>query len=102
MGATKPNDYSELHKAIALGARALNHPCRVKIFGIIQENKNLRADDLQKMLKLSKSTTREHLQKLKDAGFVTIDFFQNSYLLNINNHSFEQFCKQIDALPQDQ
>jgi len=91
MGAIKPNNYSNFEQSVALGARALNHPCRVKMMDLIWENKGLTSTDLIKFFKLSKSTIREHIVKLKDAGFVEIEYTPHCYLLSINTSKYQKF-----------
>jgi len=100
VGAIKPNDYSEFQKAIALGARALNHPCRVKIFSLLQIHGKLNAEELHKLLKLSRNCVRDHVAKLIDVGVVNLNYEQHCYVLSINYKRYIQFCLNLDSLPE--
>ena len=91
MGAIKPNNYSNFEQSVALGARALNHPCRVKMMDLIWENQGITSTDLVRHFKLSKTAIREHVVKLKDAGFVEIEYTPHCYLLYINTNKYQKF-----------
>ncbi|MBI3237650.1 MAG: ArsR family transcriptional regulator [Flavobacteriia bacterium] len=91
MGAIKPFPYTNFEQSVALGARALNHPCRVKMMHLIWENKGLNSIDLVNYFHLSKSTIHDHVKKLRDAGFVEITYEPHYYSLSIDSKSYEKF-----------
>lgn len=84
MGASKTLQYSEEELNIALIARAIAHPARVRIIKILQSEEHCRSVDLVQMLNLVPSTVNEHIYKLKDAQLIYLDFTPNCYILKMN------------------
>lgn len=91
MGAIKPFLYTNFEQSVALGARALNHPCRVKMMHLIWENKGLNSIDLANFFQMSKSTIHDHIRKLRDAGFVDVTYHPHYYSLSIDDKTYEKF-----------
>lgn len=91
MGAIKPFNYSHFELAVASGARALNHPCRVKIMRLIYENPGITNIKLSEFFGMTKSTIHNHLTKLKDAELIRIEYHFNQYLLFTDNQSYQRF-----------
>lgn len=85
MGATKTLNYSEEELNIALIARALAHPARVRIIKLLKSENQCRSIDLVNVLNLVPSSISEHIYKLKDAQLIHLDFTPNCYLLKLNN-----------------
>lgn len=84
MGASKTLQYSEEELNIALIARAIAHPARVRIIKILQTEELCRSVDLVKILNLVPSTVKEHIYKLKEAKLIYLDFTPNCYLIKMN------------------
>jgi len=84
MGATKKHQYSEKELKKALLARALAHPARIRIYEILKSHKIYPNKEFQKELQLNQSTIHDHLIKLKDAGVVSIEYFENIYSVQLN------------------
>ena len=101
MGAIKPFLYSNFEQSVALGARALNHPCRVKMMHLIWENEGLNSIDLAQFFHLSKSTVHDHIRKLRDAGFVDITYHPHYYSLSINAKTYEKFISLAEFFGQN-
>lgn len=91
MGAIKPFNYTHFELSVASGARALNHPCRVKMMHLINENPGITSIDLSNYFKMNKSTIYDHLAKLKDAEFITLKYHFNSHQLFTNDSSYQRF-----------
>ncbi|ASS48543.1 MAG: hypothetical protein A3D31_07695 [Candidatus Fluviicola riflensis] len=91
MGAIKPFNYSDFELSVALGARALNHPCRVKMMSLIKAHKGITCVDLAKYFQMSKPSIRDHIEKLKDAGYIYIEYSPHCYNLSIDEESHERF-----------
>lgn len=85
MGASKTLHYSEEELNIALIARALAHPARVRIISILKKENFCRSVDLLNELNLVQSTVNQHINKLKDAQLIHLDFIPNCYLLKLNH-----------------
>lgn len=95
MGAKKPFSYSEREILIAAGARALLHPCRIRIIRLIHEHKEVTSNDLRRYFKLSASTIREHIMKLRDAQFIHIEYCPHYYILTLNHEQYALFRSLI-------
>lgn len=91
MGAIKPFDYTHFELAVASGARALNHPCRVKMMHLVHETPGINSIELSRFFKMSKSTIHDHLLKLKDAGFINMEYHVHSYRLFVDPDGFHRF-----------
>lgn len=91
MGAIKPYDYTFFELSVASGARALNHPCRVKIMHLVHDNPGITNLHLAKYFKMSISTIHNHLLKLKDAEFIQFEYYFNSYKLSVNDSAYQRF-----------
>lgn len=57
-------------ETLALVARALAHPSRVRILRLIAEQPECRGAEIFSELPLAQSTISEHLRMLKEAGLV--------------------------------
>lgn len=84
MGATKKHQYSEKELKKALLARAFAHPARIRIYEILKSHEIYPNKELHKELQLNQSTIHDHLIKLKDAGVVSIEYFENIYSVQLN------------------
>ncbi|MES2799950.1 MAG: helix-turn-helix domain-containing protein [Bacteroidota bacterium] len=75
---------------IALTARAIAHPARVKIVAHLFVDKcGLRNIDLTKVLGYTKSTVKKHLDMLKDADLVEVNYFTHFYLISLNKKGIQ-------------
>jgi len=61
---------SEDDEALALLAKALGHPARVKILRLLIERNACVCGDIVDHLPLAQSTVSQHLKQLKDAGLI--------------------------------
>jgi len=84
MGASKTTFYTTSELDTALVARALAHPARVRILKILKSDEFCRNIDLVSYLNLVQSTINFHIQKLKEAGLITLDFTPNCYTIKAN------------------
>lgn len=91
MGAIKPFNYSLFELSVASGARALNHPCRVKIMHLIHDNPGITNLDLAKYFNMAPSTIHQHLLKLKDAELIHFDYHFNNYKLFVDDQAYQRF-----------
>lgn len=69
---------------LALMAKALGHPIRVKILRLLAERKTCVTGDLVSELPLAQSTVSEHLRIMRDAGLIQgeIEGPRTSYCVN--------------------
>lgn len=63
-------DYARLKKA-ALTLRALYHPLRKHILGMIEANKKMPVNQIYKKLKIEQSVASQHLAIMRRAGVVS-------------------------------
>jgi ArsR family transcriptional regulator, arsenate/arsenite/antimonite-responsive transcriptional repressor len=81
MAASKTYQYTSQEKQLGLLGRALAHPARIRILKILEEKEQIRNCDLMYSLELSKKAVHDHLNKLKDASLIKVDFKLNSYII---------------------
>lgn len=91
MGAIKPFNYTFFELSVASGARALNHPCRVKMMHLIHENPGITNLELAKHFKMATSTMHNHILKLKDAEFIHFNYNYNTYQLFVDDQAYQRF-----------
>lgn len=84
MGAMKTFQYTGAERQLGLLGRALAHPARIRILIILVENDFVRNCDLIYPLGLSKKAVHDHLNKLKDASLIKVEFKFNSYIITKN------------------
>lgn len=82
MGAIKSNNYSLEEMQLSLSARALAHPARIKMVAALKQQ-DWRNIDFVKSLKLSKSTVKDHIDKLIEAGIVDIEYHPHFYAVSL-------------------
>jgi ArsR family transcriptional regulator, arsenate/arsenite/antimonite-responsive transcriptional repressor len=91
MGASKTKQFSEYEKNIAKVGRALAHPARVRILEILYHQEWCRNTELSVELQLSPSSVHNHLQKLKEAQMIEIDFLPTFYKISLKENGFDNF-----------
>ena len=72
---------------LAQFAKALGHPARVAIIGLLLKKKTCICGDIVDELPLSQSTVSQHLKELKDAGIIKgeIEGVKTCYCIDENN-----------------
>ena len=63
-------NYLEETKELAIFAKALGHPTRIKILNYLENQSCCYTGDLLEMLPLAQSTISQHLKELKNAGLI--------------------------------
>jgi ArsR family transcriptional regulator len=96
MGAIKPNNYLIEELILAKFGRALAHPARVRTIRLLLDNHQFRNVDLAKFLNLSLSCTHVHIQTLKDAEIIEIEYEPHAYLLKLSTENFDSIKKLLD------
>ncbi len=66
----RPVQGDEADKEMALLAKAVGHPARVKILRLLVRESNRFCGDIVDELPLAQSTVSQHLKVLKDAGLI--------------------------------
>jgi ArsR family transcriptional regulator len=92
---------SEDQKAIARFAKAMGHPIRMYVLGLLSKQTCCYSGDLTEVLPIAKSTLSQHLRELKDAGLIQgeIEAPKIKYCLNQENWKLAQelFTKFLKA-----
>jgi DNA-binding transcriptional ArsR family regulator len=91
MDKTK-NTFTEKQKLTARFAKAMGHPVRIYILGILSKQTCCYSGDLSEVLPIAKSTLSQHLKELKNAGLIQgeIEPPKIKYCLNIENWKLAQ------------
>lgn len=90
MGAVKDNPYTYEEATVSMTARAIAHPARVKILNILCDNEiGCRNIDLAKILNFSKPNVKNHLNFMKEANLLEIDYFVHFYNVRLNDKGKE-------------
>lgn len=89
MGASKANQFPQDLKELSLTARALAHPVRVSIVNELKQSSSMRSIDFAMNLKLHPSTIHNHLQKLKDANLIEMEYAVHHYTIRLINENLE-------------
>jgi len=78
---------AEEQKKTARYAKAMGHPVRMYILGLLVSQSCCYSGDLSEILPIAKSTLSQHLKELKDAGLIqgTIERPKIKYCLNQDN-----------------
>ena len=81
---TKKETYSEKQIRTARYAKALGHPVRIFILGLLSKQSCCYSGDLSDILPIAKSTLSQHLKELKNAGLIQgeIELPKIKYCLN--------------------
>lgn len=86
MGAIKENNYTEKELNLFLIARAFAHPARIKLLTELLQHRSYRNIDLAYILKLSRPAVKNHIQMLKDADLISIEYSVHFYRVHLNKN----------------
>ena len=88
------------HRKIARYAKAMGHPIRMYVLGLLSNQSCCYSGDLTEVLPIAKSTLSQHLKELKNAGLIQgeIDPPRIKYCINKKNWNeaqvlFKKFLK---------
>ena len=100
MGAVKAYGYSENEWQIARFGKAVGHPMRKKLLAIIKEEGWCRNIDFSRLMNVSTSTVKEHVDFLLMADLVRIRYSFHYYEILLNKEGFkvmEEFLAEING-----
>lgn len=91
---TKPNtpvdiDSNSLRKA-ALHFRAINHPLRLKILQLLDQNKRMTVSSIYFILRIEQSVTSQHLAILRRANLVIAERDGKRVFYSVNYNRLQQ------------
>ena len=86
------DEINEQEHRIARYAKAMAHPVRVYILGLLSSQSCCYSGDLSEILPIAKSTLSQHLKELKEAGLIqgTIETPKIYYCINKENWQLAQ------------
>ncbi len=87
MGKTKTEVFTDSENELAMFAKALAHPARIAILGVLLRRNSCICGDIVEELPLSQSTVSQHLKELREAGLIQgeISGPRICYCINIEN-----------------
>jgi len=98
MGASKTTQYSIDEIKSAKIARALAHPARIRILSLLKQEVFTRNIDLVKDLQLVKSTVNSHLNKLRDADLIELEFHSNFYWIRTKKDVIDRIPSYFEQI----
>jgi DNA-binding transcriptional ArsR family regulator len=98
MGATKVENFTNKHNAIALMAKALGHPARVAIIDYLLKVNSCICGDIVNELPLAQPTVSQHLKELKNAGLIKGSIEGNSICYCIDEKAIARLQTYFDNI----
>lgn len=86
------------HERIAVLAKALAHPARVKVVEALMRRQTCIGCDLVEEVGLAASTTSEHLRILKEAGVIVGEIARPRVCYSLNPESLAPLASLLNAL----
>jgi len=87
----QPVDNSMADEDIALIAKALSHPARIKIIRLLLSKKTCIGGDIVDVIGLAQSTVSEHLRILKASGIITGEITRPRVCYSLNPSRLSHF-----------
>lgn len=84
MAIHKKEEFSEQDQELAAFAKAISHPARIAILGVLARRNQCICGEIVEIMPLSQSTVSQHLKELKNAGLIKgeTDGPRSCYCLN--------------------
>ena len=96
-GAHKSNQFVHEEIHLSLLGRALAHPIRIRIINFLISHGPFRNTDFARSLNLSRPSVKAHIDMLKDAGLVEIEYFLHYYHIHLRKDNLNDLIKFIEA-----
>lgn len=98
MAIHKKEEFSQKEQDLAAFAKAISHPARIAILGILAKKNECICGEIVEVLPLAQSTVSQHLKELKNAGLIdgTVDGPRSCYCINWK--AFEKFNTDFNSL----
>lgn len=87
-GANKTDYFTKEQEQTARFAKALGHPVRIAILGLLNSQSCCYHGDMAEELPIAKSTLSQHLKELKEVGLIQGDITPPSTKYCINRDNF--------------
>ncbi len=103
----KPIDYRDDELEMALFAKALGHPVRIKILKLLESQSCCFTGEMTAMIPMAQSTISQHLKALHEAGFIQGEINPPRVKYCINRENWEKakerfanfFAEKADVSP---
>jgi ArsR family transcriptional regulator, arsenate/arsenite/antimonite-responsive transcriptional repressor len=98
MAIHKKEEFSQKEQDLAAFAKAISHPARIAILGLLAKKNECICGEIVEVLPLAQSTVSQHLKELKNAGLIdgSIDGPRSCYCINWK--AFEKFNSDFNSL----
>ena len=90
-------DINKNKKALYI-LRAINHPLRLKIIRLIDENKRMTVTEIYVQLNIQQAVASQNLAVLRRAGFVNTKKESKFVYYTLSNNFINHFSKTINLL----
>jgi len=98
MGAIKAYDYSENEWDVAKFGKGIGHPMRKRLLALLREEGWCRNIDFSRLMNVSPSTVKEHVDFLVVANLVTINYSFHHYDIVLNREGFKVMQDFLDEM----
>lgn len=98
MAIHKKEEFSTTEQALAAFAKAISHPARIAILGVLAQRNQCICGEIVEVMPLSQSTVSQHLKELKNAGLINGETDGPRSCYCINWEAFEKFNVDFNAL----
>ena len=98
MALNKKEEFGTKEQSLAAFTKALSHPARIAILGILAKRNECICGELVDVLPLAQSTVSQHLKELKKAGLIRGETDGPRSCYCINWKAFEKFNNEFSLL----
>lgn len=93
-------DYGKLKRA-ALTLRALNHPLRKLMLGMMEQRKRIAVSEIYKKIKIEQSVASQHLAIMRRAGVVKTTRDGKFIYYSVNSERIAEITDMVERLAQN-
>lgn len=98
MAIHKKEEFSTTEQSLAAFAKAISHPARIAILGVLAQRNQCICGEIVEVMPLSQSTVSQHLKELKNAGLINGETDGPRSCYCINWEAFERFNVDFNSL----
>src|SRR6185436_2531410 len=98
MAFHKKEEFSNKEQSLAAFAKAVSHPARIAILGVLAKKNECICGEIVEILPLAQSTVSQHLKELKNAGLITGETDGPKSCYCINWKAFEKINSEFGFL----
>lgn len=98
MAIHKREEFTNKEQELSAFAKALSHPARIAILGVLAKRNECICGEIVDLLPLAQSTVSQHLKELRNAGLIdgSVDGPRSCYCINWK--AFEKFNHDFNSL----